>query len=184
MGRLEAVSRWFLAALAGAEMLCVAGCRRLEPRELDPVRAIRARAEPQFRAPANGRLSSAQIDLYVKVRRAAGRGSEAEAARVLGVDPAEFAWARARIAEALGASEGRRVADAALESTARGLAALRAARRAAPDARTASRLDVEIAALERERASLRRKPADAPPIASANARLAEARRAEIESLEP
>ncbi len=184
MGRLEVVNRWLLAALAGTEMLCVAGCRRLEPRELDPVRAIRARVEPEFRAPGNGRLSSAQIDLYVKVRRAAGRGSEAEASRVLGADPAEFAWARARIAEALGASEERRVAAAALGSTARGLAALRAARHAAADAGTASRLDVEIAALERERASLRRKPADAPPAAAANSRLVEARRAEIEALQP
>ena len=129
-------------------------------------------------------MTAAQIDLYLKVRRAAGRGSDAEAARALGADPAEFAWTRARITEALAAHDARRVADAALESYARALAALREARRAAPDARTAAPLDFEIAALEKERASLRRRPVDFPPAAAANDALVETRRAEIESVRP
>jgi len=171
-----------VAVVAG--LLSLAGCRRLEPETLDPVRAIRARAEPRFRPPDDGRLTPAQIDLYLKVRRAAGRGSDAEAARTLGVDPAEYAWTRARLTEGLAAYDGRRVSDDVGESYARSLAALREARRAAPDARTAGRLDAEIAALERERASLRRRPADASPAAAANGALAQARRAEIESVRP
>ncbi len=173
-----------LAGVAAAGLLALAGCRRLEPERLDPVRAIRSGVEPRFRAPQDGLLTPAQIDLYLKVRRAAGRGSDAEAARTLGADPAEFAWTRGRITEGIAAFDARRVADAAGESYARGLAALREARRAAPDARTASRLDVEIAALERERASLRRRPADVPPAAAANAALVETRRAEIDSVRP
>ena len=178
------IGRVLAAAAAAAGLLGLAGCRRLEPETLDPVRAIRVRAEPRFRAPEGGRLTPAHIDLYVKVRRATGRGSEAEAARAVGADPAEFAWVRARITEGLGAYDGRRVAAAAGESYTRGLAALREARRAAPDARTASRLDSEIAALERERASLRRPPADVSPAAAANGALVETRRAEIESVRP
>ena len=171
-----------LAGVAAAGLLGLAGCRRPEPERLDPVRAIRSRVEPRFRAPQDGRLTPAQIDLYLKVRRAAGRGSDAEAARALLADPAEFAWTRSRITEGLAAVDARRVAEAAGESYARGLAALREARRAAPDARTAARLDSEIAAIERERASLRRPPADIPPAAAANGALVEARRAEIDSV--
>lgn len=173
-----------MAAVAAAGLLGLAGCRRLEPERLDPVRAIRAGAEPRFRAPQDGRLTPAQIDLYLKVRRAAGRGSDAEAARTIGVDPAEFAWTRARITEGIAAYDSRRVFDAVGESYARGLAALREARRAASDARTAARLDSEIAALERERASLERRPADAPPAAAANGALVATRRADIDAVRP
>lgn len=184
MSRLPPVARRVVAAVAVAGLLALAGCGRLEPKGREAVRAIRAGVEPRFRAPADGRLTPAQIDLYLKVRRAAGRGSDAEAARTLGGDPAEFAWTRARITEALAAHDARRVADAVSEAYARGLAALREARRAAPDARSAARLDFEIAALERERASLRRKPADVLPLAVANGALVETRRAEIESVRP
>ncbi len=168
-------------AVAMAGLLSLGGCRRIAPEALNPVRSIRL---APFRAPEDGRLTAAQIDMYVKVRRAAGRGSDAEAARAVGADAGEFAWARARITEALTAHDARSTAEAAAETYAKGLAAVRDARRAAPDARTGARLDAEIAALERERASLRRRPADVSPAAGANVALVEARRAEIESVRP
>ncbi len=98
------------------------------------------------------------------------------------VDPAEFAWVRARIAEALLALDARQVSDAAAETYASALAHLRETRRAAKDPKTAARLDAEIAALEKERAALHRPvPASA---ASRNAALVAPRRAEIERAGP
>jgi hypothetical protein len=159
-------------------------CKPSEPGGLDPVRAIRSRVEPNFRAPADGRLTDAQIDAYLKVRRAVdGTVSDAEKARGLGVDPAEFDWVRARIIEALSALDSRKVAEAGLEPYTRGIASLREARVAAGDPRTAARLDTEIAAMERERALLR-KPDPLPPAAVANAARVAPRRAQIESLGP
>jgi len=184
MGRLGSVRRgpssFLLIALAAG----AAACGREEPRGLDPVRSIRSRVEPAFRAPADGRLTDAQLDAYAKVRRAMrGATSGADAARAVGVDPAEFDWIRARIFEALGVLDSRRVGESALESYGRAIASLRAAREAAADPKTGARIDAEIAAFERERAALRR-PDPVAPAALANAARVEARRGEIEALGP
>lgn len=184
MGRLSSVRRppwtfFAIALTAGAS-----ACRRGEPGRLEPVRAIRSRVEPAFRPPADGRLTPAQLDTYLKVRRALrGATSDTDAARSLGVDPAEFDWIRARIIEALAVLDARRLAESGLESYGRAIASLRAARESAADSKTAARIDAEIAALERERAALRR-PDPAGPAAVANAARVEARRAEIEALGP
>jgi hypothetical protein len=96
---------------------------------------------------------------------------------------AEFGWVRARIQEALLALDAERAASAAAESYARGTAALREARRATKDPKTAARLDAEIATLERERAGLRRAAPGSSGLAR-NAALVSRRRAEIEAAGP
>jgi hypothetical protein len=172
-----------LALVVAAGVLCAGGCRKLESRELDPVRALRERARLAFRPPADGTLTAAQIDTFLKVRRAVGEQSESAVARTMGVDLAELAWVRARIVEALLALDARQVTDAALESYASGLARLRETRQQTRQPGAASRLDAEIAGLEKERASLRRTgPEDA--AASRNGALVAPRRAEIEKLGP
>jgi hypothetical protein len=166
-----------LAAAAGA-------CKRAEPGGLDPVRAIRGRLEPRFRTPADGRLTDAQIETYLRVRRAVrGTASEEAAAHALGVDPAEVDWVRGRIIEAFSLLDSRRVAESGTEAYTRAIASLRQARATAGDPRTAAKLDAEIAGAERERAALKR-PDPAPRAAAANAARLAPRRAEIEALGP
>jgi hypothetical protein len=149
---------------------------------LDRVRAIRSSVEPRFRPPENGRLTSAQVDLYLRLR-GAGPGGEMETARTLGVDPAELQWTRSRIAEALQALDARAVREAAVDSYAKGIAALREARRMSRDSKTSARLDAEIAALERERNAARRAEPLLPGVAQ-NAALIAPRRSQIESAGP
>jgi len=168
--------------VVGAVLGALACRRGGEAPSLDAVRAIRSGAEPRFRPPESGELTPAQVDLYLKVR-AAGSGPEADAARALGVDPAELEWTRARIAEALVALDAREVREAALESYGKGIAALREARQASRDPRAAARLDAEIAALERERATARRMDR-LPPGVARNAALVAPRRGKIESARP
>ncbi len=158
--------------------LLLAGCRKLEPRALDSVRALASRVQPAFRPPADGVLSEAQLTMYLNVRRAAAGRLASPAA-----DAEEYAWVRGRIIEALAALEAKRVTEAALDSYARAIAELRETRRVSRDARAARRLDAEIAGLERERAALRRRDAAAPGILQ-NASLVAPRRAEIESVGP
>ncbi len=184
MGRLVSVRRATTTFLALALAAGAAACKRDEPGRLNPVRAIRSRVEPGFRPPADGRLTAARLDTYVRVRRAVrGAASDADAARGLGVDPAEYDWIRGRIIEALAVLDSRRVAESGQESYGRAVESLRAARESAADPKTAERIDAEIGALERERAQLRR-PDPVAPAALSNAALVEAKRAEIEALGP
>ena len=161
---------------------CGFACRKLETRELDAVRALRERARPGFQPPADGLLTDAQIEMFLKVRRAAGRRPPSEVARSLGVDPAEFAWVRARITEALVALDARQVGDASYEAYGAAISRLREARRSTRDPKAAARLDAEIVALERERGTLRRSEAASP--SSRNAGRVAARRAELERVGP
>jgi hypothetical protein len=163
--------------------LLPAACRRMQADRLEAVRALRSQVRPRFRPPADGRLTPAQIDGYLRVRRAGGAGSEADAARAAGMEPAEFAWVRARIVEALNALQARQVSAAAAEAYARGIASLREARAAARDAPAAARLDAELAGLERERATIRRSEESTPAIVF-NASLIAPRRNEIASAAP
>ncbi len=177
------MDRAALALVLAITALPAAGCRKLETADLDAGRALQSRSLLRFRPPADGLLTDAQLDAFLRVRKAAGRRTEAEAASALGADPLEIAWVRARIVEALQVLEAARVTDAALESYAGAIARLREARRSERDARTAARLDVEIAGLERERASLRRGAAPAAAAAK-NAARAAPRRTELLALGP
>lgn len=132
-----------------------------------------------FRPPADGALTGAHIDLYVKVRRAAKGRTDAEASRAVGVDPDEFAWVRSRIVEGLLEADRRRVRAASEAVYGKTIASLRETRRAVRDPATARSVDDQIAGLERERAALRR-PEAVPPALAGNARLLAARRAEID----
>ena len=169
------------ALLAVLAALSPASCRKIEPR-LDPVRALEARVRPRFSPPVDGLLKDAQIDLFLRVRQAAGRRPPSEVAEEMRVDPDELAWVRARIAEALLALDARQVSEAAADAYAAALARLRETRRTTSDAKVAARLDAEIASLEKERASVRRPvPASA---AMRNAAVVAVRRAEIERVGP
>lgn len=160
-----------------------AGCRRIEPARLNPVRALKTGVGEGFTPPADGLLKPAQLDLYVRVRGRASGASLTDALAGTGADAVEFAWIHARIREALLTLDADRVAAAASEAYARGLAALRDARKSARDPKTTARLDAEIAALERERATLRRaNPASS--AASRNAALLAPRRGQIETAAP
>ena len=177
------MNRGVLALVLAMTALPAAGCRRLETGDLDAARARQARFLPHFRAPADGVLTDAQLDAFLRVRKAAGRRTEAEAASALGADPLEIAWVRARVVEALLVLEAARVTDAAFESYTAAIGRLREARRSEREASTAARLDVEIAGLERERASLRKGAAPATAAAK-NAARVEARRTELLALGP
>jgi len=174
--------RRIFAALALTVLAAAAACRRFETRELDAVRALRGRAGPRFQPPADGLLTDAQVDMFLRVRRSAGRRPPSDVATETGVDPAEFAWVRARIAEALVALDAKQVGDAAFDAYGTALAHLRETRRSTRDPRASARLDTEITTLERERASLRRSEAAAP--ASRNAAKIAPRRGELEKAGP
>jgi hypothetical protein len=171
-----------LALLAAALAAALAACRKLDTKDLDRVRALAARARPRFQPPADGLLTEAQVDMVVRVRRAAGRRPPSDVASEMGLDPAELAWARARITEALLALDAKQVADSAYETYGAAIARLRETRRATRDARAAVRLDAEIAALERERGGLKRGEA-ATAVSRNGARVAP-RRAELERAGP
>ncbi len=162
----------------------LASCGRTERASANAVRAVRSRLEPRFEPPADSRLTDAQIDMYLRVRRAAAEaGSDGAAATRLGASPAEFDWVRARIFEALLALDSRRAIAASVESYGRAIVTLREARRGAVNAASANRVEREIAALERERQTLRR-PDPLNAIVAANAARIEKRRSEIESAGP
>lgn len=157
-------------------------CRRESVAEPPSARGGPALAEhPGFEPPADRLLTARHLDLYVKVRRAAKDRSEADAARALGIDPDEFAWARARIVEALVAGDEARVRDAAAATYDRAIASLRKTLETVRDRETASTIQSQIAALERERGGMRR-PDPLPKDVAANARLVGGRRAELEAL--
>jgi hypothetical protein len=127
-------------------------------------------------------LTERQIQMYLSVRRAAGAASDADAARALQADPAEFVWVRERVVEALMALDARDVVEPVIESYGKAITTLREARRIAKEERTISRLDAEIAALERERASVRSP--DPGPGAAVNAVRVRPHRAAIEAVGP
>ncbi len=172
-----------IAAAAGLLLAAGASCKRIEPPRLDAVRAFNRVARPAFQPPTDNLLTTAQLDLFLRIRGAARGSSLGEALAGAGADPGEFTWVRARIQEALLALDADRVFTAAAESYAKGLATLREARKAARDPKTAARIDAEIATLERERATLR-KPHPGLPSISRNAALVSRRRGEIEAAGP
>jgi hypothetical protein len=169
-----------VASLAAASILAAPACRQAKSERPAVAGAPVGLLPPHFEPPADGLLTDRHLQIYGKVRRAARDRSESDAARALGVDPDEFAWARARIVEALVALDASRVREASAETYARAIASLRTTLRSVRDARTARTVESEIAALERERAGMRR--ADPLPGAlAANARKVAARRSELEA---
>jgi len=172
-----------VAAAAASLLAAAVSCKRIEPPRLDAVRAFNRVARPTFQPPTDSLLTPAQLDLFLKIRTAARGGALGEALTAAGADPGEFTWVRARIQEALLTLDADRVFAASSESYARGLAALREARKAARDPKTAARLDAEIGTLERERGTLRKPGPGLPSIAS-NAALVSRRRGEIEAAGP
>jgi hypothetical protein len=164
-----------LLALASA-----AGCKRVAPPRLDAVRALRNQVRPAFEPPADGLLKPGDVDLFLRVRGRAKSVSVGEALAAAGADAGEFAWVRARIQEALFALAAERATSASADAYARGIAALREARKAARDPKVTARLDAEIATLERERAGLRRGGPGTAGL-SRNVALVARRRVEIEA---
>ncbi len=184
--------------------VCVSpvACGRASPRKGTATAGLpRIPVLIRFQPPADGLLTDAQIDRYVRVRRAAKglKGtqgppakaleqtpkirSDEEAARAVGVDPEEFGWVHTRLVEALVALDTSQLANGADATYARTIASLREAARAVKDRETLRRMEEQIAGLERERAAL--KAGDKPPAAvAANARRVASRRAEIEALGP
>jgi len=163
--------------------LLVGGCRKFSASAPNPVQALRRRVETGFRPPADGLLTDAQLDLFVRAARSGDGGRRVGSiAGAGGVDRTELAWIRGRVIEALLVLDARKAREGALESTAKATADLRVVRREARDPGAAARLDLEIAALERERASL--VDADASAAAGKNAARIAPRRAEIEPLVP
>jgi hypothetical protein len=178
------VRRPALAILGSAWILCAGACGRGESRPEEAVRAVRNRLEGRFVPPADGRLTDAQIDMFLRVRKAAvTEGSDSEAATRLGVSPAEFDWVRARLVEALLALDSRQASAAVLDFYGRAIETLREARRGAVDRAAAAKIEGEIAALEKERATLRR-PDPLASVVAANSAKVEKRRAEIEAAGP
>ena len=177
----ERMRRATFALLLALALVPAAACRKFEQKDLDAVRALRARALPRFRPPADGVVTDAQLDAFVRLRRAAGNRSEADAAAALGADPAEIAWVRARIVEALLALDAKQATEPVAESYGAAITRLRETRRSERDPKTAMRLDAEIAGLERERATLRKGDGQGPAAAKNAARIAP-RRAELAAL--
>lgn len=138
---------------------------------------------PRFRPPADGVMTEEQVERFIRVRRAAKGRTDAESARALGIPPEELAWTRARIVEALVALDERRVRSASAEVYTKALAQLKASRTSVRNTDRARALDEQIAALERERASVRREESPSPVLARNMQRVA-GRRAEIELVAP
>jgi hypothetical protein len=172
-----------LFALAAGIEVVASGCRRGKS---EAVRAaVKESAETvlreHFEPPADRLLTDRHLDLYLRVRRAARERPEADAARALGIDPDEFAWARARIVEALVAVDAARVRQSAAETYARTIASLRQTLQSVRDPQTARTIETQIAALERERAGMR-APDALPADIAGNARKVATRRAELEAV--
>jgi hypothetical protein len=179
--RLLAVKK--MAAWTGVAAfvaLSVIGCEQ-KPGRTPGQAAAALKGLVRFRPPADGLITQTELDRYIRVRRGSRGRTEVEAARAVGVDLDEYAWVRARVIEALVALDTRKVRAASEETYVKTIAALRRARQ---DSRVGQRtLEEQIAALERERASL--KQIDTPPVAVAlNAKRVAPRRAEIEALSP
>jgi len=137
----------------------------------------------RFRPPADGLLTDAMIDRYLKVRRAARGQPEEDAASALRADPGETVWVEARIREALAELDTRRLRAETEDGYARAISSLKQARESIRDKESARTLNEQIATLEKERASLKTLDSGTPGLA-ANARRVSSRRAEIDAMRP
>ncbi len=178
-------------AAAGLGLCCVVlavggACREERESRTEVVRPVPGgalRLVPRFRPPGDGLLTEAQLDRFLRVRRAAKGRTDAENARALGIPEDEFAWTRARIVEALVVLDDRRVREAASETYAHALAQLRSARESTRNPAAVAEIEQQIVALEKERSGMRREET-LPPALASNIRRVSARRAEIEAVAP
>ena len=178
--RVKKMAAW--TGVAASIALSVGGCEQKSSRAPQAAAAA-LKALVRFRPPADGLITDAQLDRYVRVRRGAHGRTDVEAARAVGADLDEYAWVRARVIEALVALDTRKVRGASEETYTKTIAALRRAHQETRDRVGQRTLEEQIAGLERERAAL--KQMDTPPVAAAlNAKRVAPRRAEIEALSP
>jgi len=166
----------------------VAGCNRSDapvtPRRAgEALRQAARRLAPPFRPPVDGLVTDQQVDQYIRVRRAAKGRTDAETARALGIAPEEISWTRARVVEVLVALDEKRVREASAEVYAKALSSLRDTRAKTRDPADIRVLDEQIAALERERATVRQEETPSTVLLSNMRRIA-GRRAELEALAP
>jgi hypothetical protein len=167
------------AAGIGFALWAGVSCRQSEIGSPSRSAVPAVRSAARFVPPADGLVTDAQLDRYVKVRRAARGRTDEKTAQAVGVNAEELAWVRSRVLEAVVYLETTQVRNAADGTYARTIASLKEAAKGARDRETIRKLEEQIAALERERASL--KTADAtPPAVIANARKIAPRRAELE----
>jgi hypothetical protein len=179
---MRAIARLVAAAL----LFPVLACQRTP--EAPPSQPNRPSAQAlarlaiiqRFRPPVDGLLTDAMIDRYARYHAASKNHPEADAARLLAFDADELTWVRARILEALAALDTRKVRAASEESYARAIASLKRTRDSARDRETVKSLTEQIAALEKERSSLKTLES-MPASIQANARRVAARRAEVEA---
>ncbi len=169
-------------------LMAAAACGRTEGpsaarRGPPPLRERVLAPAPRFRPPADGVLTDAQVETFLRVRRAAKGRTDAEAARALGVLPEELSWTRARVVEALVALDQKRVREESAEVYAKAVLRLKAAQAAARDPADARVIEEQIAALEKDRAAFRREETPSPALTGNIARVA-GRRAELEALAP
>ena len=180
--RMRTIARLAPAALLLFSLACrrspqaAGGAERPSAAALEKL-AIR----PRFQPPADGLLTDAMIDRYARIRAASkGWPAEAETARGFGVTSEELAWVQARVVEALAALDTHRLRSASEETYNRAIASLKRTRDSARDRETLRGLNDQIAALEKEKASL--KSLDAlPGSILANSRRVAPRRAELEA---
>ena len=163
-----------IAALAAAF-----ACRRAAREAPKPVLPALPRVV-RFQPPADGLVTEAQLDRYLRARRSARGRTDEEASTAVGVDPEEVAWVRARVVEAIVYLESAEVRIAAEGTYSRTIAALRQAVAGAKDNETSRKLEEQIAALEKERAGLK-APAPPSPAVLANAKRIAPRRAELQA---
>jgi hypothetical protein len=171
-----------IAKTAAAVVLCASawGCRQAGPGKAAGSPGLPGAAPVvRFKPPADGVVTEAQLNRYVRVHRAARGRSDDDAARAMGVDPEETAWVRARVLEALVYLDTAQVRTAAEGTYTRTIAALRESSKSVKDRETLRRLEEQIAGLEREKAGLKAEPPPGP--VAANARRIAPRRAEFES---
>jgi hypothetical protein len=169
--------------------LTVSGCQH-KPVDRAPVQQGTASlmdqvaGAPEYRPPADGRLSRRQVEMYLEVHRREGKIRDAlrakgdlanlatadlRAARELGYNPREYAWVRERVLEAEMLQATRSLSRQVAESREALLALLRKQREAAANTGDAGRkaeIDHQIRELETPSGA-----ASADPVRAANADL-------------
>jgi hypothetical protein len=176
-----------IARLAPAALLLFALTCRRSPQAPGGIERPSAAAlerlaiRPRFQPPADGLLTDAMIDRYARIHAASKGGTvEAENARGFGVSSEELAWVQARVVEALAALDMHRLRNGSEETYNRAIASLKRTRDSVRERETLKTLNDQIAALEKEKASL--KSLDALPASIlANSRRVAPRRAELEA---
>ncbi len=168
----------FPAMILLSALLILPGCRR-QPKRPAPAGTAalmdQVAKAPDYRPPADGRLTRSQIKMYLDVQRreqeirqqgADGAAAGLRAARELGYNPKEYAWVRDRVqdAEMLRTTQGlsRQVAAARQAILAR----LHRQRETAKSAGEKAEIDKEIRELETPSGT-----AKADPVREANAAL-------------